>query len=98
MALEGIYQQFHHTHKLLISPTGSKLQTFGVFLFRQMHPDIQLVYPVTRRFASEYTGGCRAIWQISIPCFSDLVRLLDTYRKWSLHKLQETIKLQEKRL
>jgi hypothetical protein len=98
-ALEEIYQRFHHSHKLIVSPTGSKLQTFGVFLFKQMHPDIQLIYPVTRRFASEYTSGCSAIWQISIPCLPDLVQQLDAYRKWSLHTLREAIrlKLQEQR-
>lgn len=97
--LEEIYQRFHHTHKLIVSPTGSKLQAFGVFLFRQMHPDTQLVYPVTRRFASEYTSGCRDIWQVSIHCLPDLMRQLDTYRKWSLHTLKEAIrlKLQEQR-
>jgi len=99
VALEEIYQRFHHSHKLIVSPTGSKLQAFGVFLFRQMHPDTQLVYPVTRRFASEYTSGCRAIWQVSIHCLPDLMRQLDTYRKWSLHTLKEVIrlKLQEQR-
>jgi len=93
VALEEIYQRFHHSHKLIVSPTGSKLQTFGVFLFRQMRPDTQLVYPVTRRFASEYTSGCRAIWQVSIHCLPDLMRQLDTYRKWSLHTLKEAIRL-----
>lgn len=92
-ALESIYQRFHHTHKLIVSPTGSKLQTFGVFVFKQMHPDVQLVYPVTRRFASEYTSGCRAIWQLSVDCLPNLTRQLDTYRKRSLHALREAIKL-----
>jgi len=90
-ALEEIYQDHHHTHKFLVSPTGSKLQTFSVFLFRQMHPDIQLIYPVTREFASEYTSGCSAIWQISIPCLADLVGWLDTYRKQSLLQLKAGI-------
>lgn len=91
IALEEIYKKFMHSHKILVSPTGSKLQTFAVFLFRQMHPDVQLVYPVTKKFATEYTEGYRAIWQITLSSFFDLQRELDKHRKHSLSELKGVI-------
>lgn len=95
VALEDIYQKYRFTHKLVVAPTGSKLQTFAVFLFRQMHPDIQIVYPVTTDFDTQYTEGCRGVWTISIPSMAGLVRELDSYRKQSLSELRAVI---EKRL
>ncbi len=94
--MEEIYRQYDHTHKILIAPTGSKLQSFAIFLFRQMHPDVQLVYPVTTEFATEYTSGCRAIWQVSIPDLAGLTELMDTYRKRSLAELRSVINCRQR--
>jgi thymidylate kinase len=46
--LQEIYQEYCFTHKILLAPTGSKLQTIASFLFRQIHPDVQVVYPLTK--------------------------------------------------
>jgi hypothetical protein len=92
--LEIIYDDFRYSHKVVIAPTGSKLQTFAVFIFKQMHPDIQLVYPVTKKFAQEYTQGARASWQITIPDLSRLTHDLSQFRKKGLSDLEILIKSQ----
>jgi hypothetical protein len=79
--LEDVYQDYSCMNKIVLSPTGSKLQTVAVFMFKQLHPDVQIVYPVTKSFIGEYSEKCRAIWSISFDSFSEFVRLLDTYRR-----------------
>jgi len=80
-ALEEIYQQYCYTHKILLAPTGSKLQTTAAFIFKQLHPDVQIVYPVTKAHIGEYSDKCRAIWSIHLAKFSDFIAALDLYRK-----------------
>ncbi|MGD2085417.1 MAG: hypothetical protein PVH61_04455 [Candidatus Aminicenantes bacterium] len=89
--LEKIYQSYKYDKKIVVVPTGSKLQTFGVFLFKQMHPDIQVIYPVTKKFTDLYTGCCKAVWQIPIKSFSDFILQLNGYRKKGLGKLNRAI-------
>ncbi len=91
LTLEKIYDECKYTNKIVVAPTGSKLQTFGVFLFKLMHPDIQLVYPVTRQFAQEYTEGSIASWQISIPDLPGLIRELGEHRIKGLSELKNMI-------
>lgn len=82
-ALEEIYQKYCYTHKILLSPTGSKLQTIATFMLKQLHPDVQIVYPVTKAFIGEYSEECRALWCIHFAKFSDFIALLDQYRKYT---------------
>jgi len=93
--LEKIYQSCKYDRRIIVVPTGSKLQTFGVFLFKQMHPDIQIIYPVTKKFSETYTEGYKTIWEIALPSFSEFVSLLDRYRKKGLDELNRAIQLAE---
>lgn len=95
-ALEEIYQPCKYDRKIIVAPTGSKLQTFGVFLFKQMHPDIQIIYPVTKKFSETYTEGYKAIWEISMPSFSEFISRLDRYRKRGLDELNSAIQVAQK--
>jgi len=79
--LEEVYQEYSCTNKIVLSPTGSKLQTVAAFMFKQLRPDVQIVYPVTKSFIGEYSEKCRALWSISFDSFSRFVTLLDSYRK-----------------
>ena len=85
--LNEIYKKHKYTHKCIIAPTGSKLQTLGVLLFKQMYPDIQLVYPVTTNFSEEYTEGCKEIWHIKFERFSEFMMEIATFRKAELKQL-----------
>jgi len=90
--LEKIYQSHKYARKIVVVPTGSKFQTFGVFLFKQLHPDIQIIYPVTKKYADKYTKDYKALWKISIPAFSKFLLQLDRYRKSGLVELNNAIK------
>lgn len=80
-SLEEIYQKYWYTYKIVLAPTGSKLQTIAAFMFKQLHPDVQIVYPVTRAFIGEYSEECRAMWGLSFRDFAEFAATLDGYRK-----------------
>ncbi|ODS31855.1 MAG: hypothetical protein SCARUB_03032 [Candidatus Scalindua rubra] len=91
--LEKIYQTYKYARKMVVVPTGSKFQTFGIFLLKQMHPDIQIIYPVTKKYSDMYTKGCKALWQIPFPSLSKFLLQLDGYRKKVLVELKNTIQV-----
>jgi hypothetical protein len=78
--LEGLYEKYCGSHKILLAPTGSKLQTIAAFMFKQLHPDVQIVYPVAETFIGEYSDGCRATWSIHLGEFSDFTASLNNFR------------------
>lgn len=81
-ALEEIYQKYCYTHKVLLAPTGSKLQTIAAFTLKQLRPDVQIVYPVTKAFIEEDSEKVRALWCIHLGKFSDFIAHLDKYRRY----------------
>ena len=89
--LEEIYIHYKYNRKIIVAPTGSKLQSFGIFLFKQMHPDIQIIYPVTKGFANEYTEGSHALWQIVVDNFANCNNVLNAYRRYTLHELKRLL-------
>ena len=94
-ALDDIYEKFKYTHKCVIAPTGSKLQSVGVFIFKQLHPEVQVVYPVTKEFAEEYTDGCRKIWLINFVKFHSFIKNFEKHRRTKLISLKEAIETQK---
>ncbi len=89
--LNDIYATYKYTHKCIIAPTGSKLQTIGVLFFKQMYPEIQLVYPVTTKFLEEYTKGCKNIWYIEFKNFSEFMIEIGNFRKAELKRLESIL-------
>jgi len=57
--LLSIYSQHSIQERLIISPTGSKMQTVGVAIFRSFIEDVQIVYPTPQDFCTPdgYTIG-----------------------------------------
>lgn len=96
--LDKIYKKYRYTHKCVIAPTGSKLQTVGVFIFKQMHPEVQIVYPVTKDFAEEYSEGCTCIWHIPIFNFFSFVNKLGEHRRYHVKSLKNKIESDPKNL
>jgi hypothetical protein len=80
-ALEEVYNTYCYSNKILLAPTGSKLQTIAAFVFKQLHPDIQVVYPVTRSFLGEYSEKVRALWSIHLGRFSNFIASLNQYSR-----------------
>ena len=64
-----IYAERSMFDRLVISPTGSKMQSVAVGLVRHSLHDVQIVYPTPSVFASpgEYTSGTRQLYQLDIP-------------------------------
>jgi hypothetical protein len=89
--LERIYDDWHLTHKIALSPTGGKLQAVATFCLKNMHPDIHIAYPVVREFAKDYTEGCLLHSEISFSNFRDYVTKLDQYRKRTLSEIKELV-------
>ncbi len=89
--LNNIYSEYKYTHKCIIAPTGSKLQTLGVLFFKQMYPEIQLVYPVTTEFSQEYTKGCSNIWHLKFENFSEFIVEIGNFRKAGLKEIESML-------
>ena len=55
--------------RLVVAPTGSKMQTVAVALFRAALYDVQVVYPTPRVFTEpdRYTVGARRLYELELP-------------------------------
>jgi hypothetical protein len=79
--LERLNKAYQFTHEFIVSSPNSKLQTVGVYFFKQMHPEIPIVYPTPRSFFFDsYTEGIKAIYQIIFPDFQQLTQNLNDHR------------------
>ncbi len=69
-----IYQEHGATERLVIAPTGSKMQAVATGLFRSFMNDIRIAYPVPRHFAAptDYTTGVRSVYGLNLDPFSSL--------------------------
>ena len=63
-----IYQQRSMFDRLVIAPTGSKMQAVAVGLFRAALYDIQIVYPTPQTFKNpdQYTMGIHQMYKLDI--------------------------------
>ena len=64
-----IYAERSVFDRLVIAPTGSKMQTVGVGLLRAVLSDIQIVYPTPQIFIAptEHTIGLRRLFELKVP-------------------------------
>ena len=90
--LDKIYNEYHLTHKIAISPTGGKLQALATFCLKNMHPDIHIVYPVVREFERGYTEGYLPHSEIFFPNFEDFVNRLNRHRMEGIYEIEQFIK------
>ena len=67
-----LYAEFGGFQRLIVSPTGSKMQSVAVGLFRALVRDVQIVYPTPREFVlpKEYTRGVKQLFSL---CLGDLL-------------------------
>lgn len=94
--LEAIYKEYQFTHEFLIAPANSKLQAIGVFFFKQMHPEVQIIYPTPKSFLFEqYTEGITQFHQISFSNFRQFIESLDGHRYLTLAELREKLFLRK---
>ena len=67
--LLSIYAQRSMFDRLVVAPTGSKMQAVAVGLFRAVLHDVQIVYPTPQIFTKpeNYTLGLRQLYQLDLP-------------------------------
>ena len=73
-SLLKLYAQHSVFERLLISPTGSKMQTVAVGLFRAFIEDVQIVYPTPVSFLKPdaYTTGVGSIHILPLSTYSPI--------------------------
>lgn len=64
-----IYQKRSMFDRLVVAPTGSKMQAVAVALFRAVLYDVQIVYPTPQIFTEpdRYTVGTRQLYELDLP-------------------------------
>jgi hypothetical protein len=77
-----LYWQLSSTHRVLLAPSGSKMQTVACFLMKALHPDIHIEYPSPEGFSQEYSCGIGTRWLLNLGVFSQrLAALQDAERQ-----------------
>jgi hypothetical protein len=74
--LLGIYSKHCVFHKIIVSPTGSKMQSLAVGLFRGVLKDVQIIYPTSRTYTNpgKYTEGINQVYAVSLRGFGSILR------------------------
>ena len=64
-----IYAKRSMFDRLVLAPTGSKMQAVAIGLFRAILDDVQIVYPTPQTFLKpdKYTVGLRQLYQLDLP-------------------------------
>ncbi len=67
-----IYGAYTDKDRIVIAPTGSKMQSVAVGIFRTFLNDVQIVYPIPRKFTSptRYTEGIKNIYTLDMEPFN----------------------------
>ena len=76
--LLSIYNEWSEFNSLVLSPTGSKMQTVAVGIFRSFVRDVQIIYPTPLRFTNptEYTHGAKQVYELNLTPFIKLNKSL----------------------
>jgi len=74
LCLLDIYAEHGAMERLILSPTGSKMQAVASGVLRAFMKDVQVVYPSPRKFVlpPKYTNGVRALYSLSLAPFSQI--------------------------
>ena len=75
--LAELYWKLSNNHRVILAPTGSKMQTVGSYLLRAVHDDVHVEYPtVEGLFADRYSTGVREKWELDLGNVRDLISRL----------------------
>jgi len=69
-----IYTKHGDMDRIILAPTGSKMQALAVGIFRTYMNDVQVAYPTPRQFAApkDYTIGIRDVYILDMKPFESL--------------------------
>lgn len=70
--LLNVYRAHAQREKIVVSPTGSKMQSVAVGLLCGWLGDIQIVYPTPRTFSApdDYTRGAKTLYRLPLAAFA----------------------------
>ena len=71
-SLLALYAEHSDRERMLVSPTGSKMQAVAVGIFRAFMNDVQIVYPTPKQFVSptNYTKGVGDLYSLDLDSFA----------------------------
>jgi hypothetical protein len=82
-----LYWELSATHRVVLAPSGSKMQAVGCYLVKALHPDIHIEYPSPEGFLPEYSSGISQRWKL------DLGRLDKLLHEFSVEERREFLEL-----
>lgn len=73
MKLLDIYSRHSVFDRILISPTGSKMQSIAVAIIKIFLDDVQIVYPIPHEFAdpNKYTEGVKCMYLLDMSSIGE---------------------------
>lgn len=87
--LLSLYWELSVEHKVLIAPTGSKMQALASYIVKAMHKDIHMEYPTPKGYLRDYSSGIGSCWMVSFGKFN---HALEGWKKMDLrHNLLNRI-------
>jgi hypothetical protein len=69
----NIYWSVATEFRIILAPTGSKMQAVGAFIARATHSDIHVEYPTPKGFLPNYSSGVTGAWLVRFGRLGDLV-------------------------
>jgi hypothetical protein len=73
-----LYWELSATHRILLAPSGSKLQAVGAYIVRALHRDIHIEYPAPEGFFPRYSNGVATKWLLELGQISPLLSAIST--------------------
>ena len=74
--LLDLYWQLAAEYRLILAPTGSKMQTVGCYISKAINQDIHIEYPTPEGFLPEYTSGIGECWTVPFGRFGSFIDAL----------------------
>lgn len=71
--LVNLYWELSATHRVLLAPSGSKMQAVGCFFAKVLHPDIHIEYPSPDGFLPQYSSGVAGRWKVQLGHLAQLL-------------------------
>ena len=68
-----LYWRLAADYRLILSPTGSKMQAAGAYIVKGAHPDIHIEYPTPDGFLPRYSRGVGPCWMVQFGRFGKLI-------------------------
>jgi hypothetical protein len=74
--LLDVYREHGEAERIAVAPSGSKMQTVALGVFRSFIKDVQIVYPTPAVYArpDDVTRGVRAVHRLALDGLSPLAR------------------------